>query len=196
MRKTFFKRVEMENGNIRCGMSSNELPEIFAKYDVVATSSIFTVQTRMHFEIAAIAKKVMRENKKLILTVSGGVNARSLREHFLSNGFDIIGLGDGENTIVQIVNELSTGKPDYSKVERIAYRKDGKTIITPDTIEKLQNLLMRSTGFGLITIRFISNNWNSLGNPILVQNLFQCKLQYDKCILSYISGERGERFSW
>ncbi len=63
--KTFFKRVKMENGNIRCGMSSDELPEIFAQYDVVATSSIFTVQTRMHFEIAAIAKKVMKENSCL-----------------------------------------------------------------------------------------------------------------------------------
>ena len=29
--KTFFKRVKMKNGNIRCGMSSDEFPDIFSK---------------------------------------------------------------------------------------------------------------------------------------------------------------------
>ena len=108
----------------------DELYEIFSDYDIIATSSIFTVQTRMHFEIAKIAKKVAKENSKQILTVSGGVNARSLREHFLSNGFDIIALGEGERTIVQIVEEFCSKQPDYSNVERISFRKNGKTIVT------------------------------------------------------------------
>ena len=42
-------------------MSAEELYEIFAKYDIIATSSIFTLQTRMHFEIAKIAKKVSKD---------------------------------------------------------------------------------------------------------------------------------------
>ena len=89
LKETFYLRTEMENGNIRYGMSAEELPEIFCKYDIIATSSIFTVQTRMHFEMAKIAKKVSKENNKKITVVSGGVNARALREHFLSNGFVI-----------------------------------------------------------------------------------------------------------
>ena len=130
LKDTFHRKVEMENSLIRFGMSSEEFPEIFSRYDIIATSSIFSAQTRMHFEIASIAKKVSKENGKPILTVSGGVNARALREHFLSNGFDIIALGEGERTIVQIVEQFSSNKPDYSKVERIAFRKDNKTIIT------------------------------------------------------------------
>ena len=130
LKETFYKRTELENGNYKIGMNSNELPEIFSKYDIIATSSSFTVQTRMHFEIASIAKKVEKGSSKRILVISGGVNARALREHFLSNGFDIIALGEGEETIVQIVDQFSCDKPDYSKVERIAFRKDGKTIIT------------------------------------------------------------------
>jgi len=197
--KTFFKRVKMENGNIRCGMSSDELPEIFAQYDVVATSSIFTVQTRMHFEIAAIAKKVMRENKKLILTVSGGVNARSLREHFLSNGFDIIGLGDGENTIVQIVNELSSGKPDYSKVERIAYRKDGKTIITPGHYRKASKFIddvpqpaLDSLPLDLYQKIGIPHSGNPIPGTkfVSMQTARGCQ---DKCTFCHISQEKEER---
>ena len=64
------------------------------------------------------------------MVVSGGVNARALREHFLSNGFDIVALGEGERTIVQIVEEFSSEKPDYTKVERIAFRDGDKTITT------------------------------------------------------------------
>ena len=128
LNETFYRKSEMENGNIRYGMDPREFPEIFSNYDIIITSSIFTVQTRMHFEIVAIAKKVARKNGKEILTVSGGVNARALREHFLSNGFDIIGLGEGERTIVQLVHQFSSKNPDYSKVERIAYRKNGKTV--------------------------------------------------------------------
>jgi len=141
LKKTFYQRTEMENGNIRVGMNYDELPEIFSHYDIVATSSTFTLQTRMHFELAAIAKKVVKENGQSILVVSGGVNARSLREHFLMNGFDIVALGDGERPIVQIVEQLSSGKPDYSKVERIAFRDNGKTIITSSHFSKMQKYI-------------------------------------------------------
>ena len=82
----------------------------------------------MHFEIAKIAKKVSKDSGKKILVVSGGVNARALREHFLSNGFDIVALGEGERTIVQIVEEFSSEKPDYTKVERIAFRDGDKQL--------------------------------------------------------------------
>ena len=136
LKETFYLRNEMENGNIRYGMNTNELPEIFSRYDIIATSSTFTIQTRMHFEIANIVKKVSKENGKKILVVSGGVNARALREHFLSNGFDIIALSEGEQTIIQIVDQFSSGIPDYSQVERIAYRQNGKTIITGAAFKK------------------------------------------------------------
>ncbi len=136
LNETFYLRTEMENGNIRYGMSADELPEIFCKYDIIATSSIFTVQTRMHFEMAKIAQKVSKENNKKITVISGGVNARALREHFLSNGFDIIALAEGETTIIQIVDQLSSDKPDFTKIERIAYRENGKTIITGATPKK------------------------------------------------------------
>ena len=136
LKETFFNRKELDNGNIRYGMDPNELYEIFSNYDIIATSSIFTMQTRMHFEIAKIAKKVSRDKGKEMLVVSGGVNSRALREHFLNNGFDIIALGAGEKTMVQIVYEFSSPKPDYTNVDRIAYRVNGKTITTSEAPRK------------------------------------------------------------
>ena len=136
LKNTFYRRRELENGNITYGMNNEELMEVIAKYDIVATSSIFTVQTRMHFEMARLIKTVSKKSNKKILAICGGVNARALREHFLSNGFDIIGLADGERTIVQIVEQFSSDTPDWNKVERIAYRENGKTIITSAPVRK------------------------------------------------------------
>ncbi len=138
---TFYNKVELESGLVRVGMDPKEYYEIFCHYDIIATSSIFSAQTRMHFEIAKIAKEVSKKNGKKILTISGGVNARALREHFLSNGFDIVALGDGERTIVQVVEQFSKTKPDFSKVERIAFRENGKTIITSAVKRKATKFL-------------------------------------------------------
>ena len=35
LNETFYRRKEMENGNIRYGMSSDEFPDIFSKYDII-----------------------------------------------------------------------------------------------------------------------------------------------------------------
>lgn len=131
LNETFYNRTEEEDGTIRYGMNPPELAEILARYDVVATSSIFTFQTRMHFEVAAMAKKVAEERGRPILTLSGGVNARALKEHFLANGFDIVALGEGETTILEIVQQFCEDKPDYSKINGIAFRDDGNVIVRP-----------------------------------------------------------------
>ena len=199
LKKTFHLRNEMENGNIRVGMSYDDLPEIFSRYDIVATSSTFTLQTRMHFELAAIAKKVIKENGQSILVVSGGVNARSLREHFLMNGFDIVALGDGERTIVQIVEQLSSGKPDYSKVERIAFKDNGKTIITSSQFNRMQKYIddvpppaLDSLPLDLYQQLGIPHS----GDPIpgtkfsAIQTARGCQ---DKCTFCHISLEKEQR---
>ena len=141
LKETFYLRNEMENGNIRYGMNTNELPEIFSRYDIIATSSTFTIQTRMHFEIANIVKKVSKENGKKILVVSGGVNARALREHFLSNGFDIIALGEGERTIIQIVVNLVVVNQIILKLKGLLTDKMAKRLLLELLLGKEQNLL-------------------------------------------------------
>ena len=199
LKETFYNTTELENGNHRYGMNPNELSEIFSKYDIIATSSSFTVQTRMHFEIASIAKKVEKEISKHILVISGGVNARALREHFLSNGFDIIALGEGEETIVQIVDQFSCGKPDYSKVERIAFRKDGKTIITSALPRKRTKFLDHIPQPAMDVLPL--NVYQKIGIPhsgapipgtkfTQIQTSRGCQ---DKCTFCHISQEKKDR---
>ena len=128
---SFYCRTPQENGTIRYGMSRERLAEEFAKYDVIATSSIFSAQTRMHFEAAEIARTVSAGIGKRIYMVSGGVSARAMREQFLANGFDVVALGEGEHTIVEIVRALARPHPDLSHVEGIAFRRDGVTVTNP-----------------------------------------------------------------
>jgi len=199
LNETFYRKSEMENGNIRYGMDPREFPEIFSNYDIIITTSIFTIQTRMHFEIATIAKKVARENGKEILTVSGGVNARALREHFLSNGFDIIGLGESERTVVQIVNQFSSKNPDYSKVERIAYRKNGKTVITSAPFRKATKFVDNEStqpaidAFPLDSYYKIGvPHWGAKTGKVFtgIQTVRGCQ---DKCTYCHISLEKKEK---
>ena len=128
---TFYNRIEQDNGTMRYGMSREQLAEVFAQYDVIATSSIFTAQTRMHVEVAAVAKQVSEAGDRKILVISGGVNARALHEHFLANHFDVVALGEGEQTIVEIVEQFRKPKPDFFQVHGIAFRHDGRTILNP-----------------------------------------------------------------
>jgi radical SAM superfamily enzyme YgiQ (UPF0313 family) len=128
LEETFHRRLSQENGTIRYGMSREHLAEVFAGYDVVATSSIFTAQTRMHFEAAEIARGVSKQIGRRILLVSGGVSARAMREHFLARGFDVVALGEGEQVIVDVVEEFARPNPDFSKVDGIAFRRNGFTV--------------------------------------------------------------------
>ncbi|MDC0941230.1 cobalamin-dependent protein [Candidatus Pelagibacter sp.] len=199
LNETFYRNEEMENGNFRYGMDPKEFPQLFSNYDIVATSSIFTYQTRMHFEIARMVKKASKESGKKILAISGGVNARSLREHFLSNGFDIVALGEGEKTIVQIVHQFSSEKPDYSQVERIAYRENGKTITTGAPPKKGTKFIEGIPNPAIDA--FPLSTYQKLGIPhggFLEPGTKYSELQtsrgcQDKCTYCHISLEKEER---
>jgi radical SAM superfamily enzyme YgiQ (UPF0313 family) len=125
---TFYNRIEQDNGTVRYGASPAHMAELFSGYDLIATSSIFTAQTRMHFEAARIAKEVARDRGRALPVISGGVNARALHRLFLQNGFDMIALGEGEETILKIVAELERPAPDFSRVPGIAFRENDRVV--------------------------------------------------------------------
>lgn len=101
LENSFYRREEQENGTVRYGVSREWLAEVVVEYDVIATSSIFTAQTRMHFEIAEIVRKVNPAAR----LISGGVNAAALYRHFYKAGFDAVCSGAGEQFIVNYVQQ-------------------------------------------------------------------------------------------
>jgi len=139
MSETFFRRQLQPNGLTRIGMTQEKIKEHFSKggYDIIAIHNNFTPQTRMALEVARLAREV---NPK-ILIIAGGVNARVLAPRLLkTNLIDIIGISEGEKTIVDIIHAWQNNTP-LSDLGAITYQDNGKTIIKPVTKETIcQNL--------------------------------------------------------
>ena len=126
---TFYKRVKQENGLSRIGLSREGIAEVIARggYNVILVSSLFTPQTRMALEVAAVAKSVSPD----ILVVSGGVNARSLPERFFAGGVDVICTTEGEKVVVNLVRAFEAGAP--LEVSGTMVQRAGKIVEYPVT---------------------------------------------------------------
>lgn len=124
---TFYNKKPISE-NLSCiGMSEERILQEIEKYDVIAVTSIFTQQTSRCFEIANLVKKNFPEK----LMITGGVNARSLKEHFFDNAFDIVFTSEGEKSIVDLAHFLHSGDPSLQNIPGISYRLNGKTTSIP-----------------------------------------------------------------
>jgi radical SAM superfamily enzyme YgiQ (UPF0313 family) len=138
--RTFLRAIPQENGLVRYGMSEADLAEVISQYDVVAASSIFTAQTRMHFDIARIVQQVSSGSGRRIYLIAGGVNARALRRHFLTNGFDAVALGDGEQVIVDLSKQLALGAIDVRTLDGVAFLENDEVVDRPVAKDVSSNL--------------------------------------------------------
>lgn len=193
---TFYNAVEQENGTVRYGMTPDELAELIAGYDVVATSSTFTLQTRMHFEIASIAKKVAVDRGQPILVVSGGVNARALYPHFLANGFDVVALGDGERTIVEVVQEFCRPNPDFANLDGVVTKQWEEIVVKPvvetNNLSNIDHLPFPAwESLPLDAYRDLGVIWSGARMPGVTFAPFQTSRGcQDKCTFCHISMEK------
>ena len=123
--------VFQRNGNettvgMRLEKISQELNE--RKPDIVGISGPFTCQIGNTVKIANLVKEVNHN----ILTVTGGPHVTLMPEAFLQEAkdVDIVVRGEGEYTMLEIVQAFED-KKHLNKVMGIAYRQDGKIILSP-----------------------------------------------------------------
>ncbi|KAF0143351.1 MAG: anaerobic magnesium-protoporphyrin IX monomethyl ester cyclase [Nitrospirae bacterium] len=107
--------------------------------DVVATTA-FTAEIVDALKVLKLAKEINSN----IITVIGNVHPTFCYEEMLKDGsmpVDYIVRGEGEETMVDLMNVLSSGS-DLSKVRGIAYRDNGNIVATParDFIKDLDAL--------------------------------------------------------
>ncbi len=95
--------------------------------DVVATTAI-TCTSPDAIKVLELAKRINPD----ITTVCGGIHASFMYEEMfsLTDSIDYIVVGEGEETIVELVNAISD-KSDPSSVKGIAYRKGEEVCKTP-----------------------------------------------------------------
>jgi radical SAM superfamily enzyme YgiQ (UPF0313 family) len=122
---TFYNYVEQENGLIRIGMDFKDIANYVKEgnYNFVGINSNLTPQTKMAFETA----KAIKQENPLINIHAGGVNARALKERFLSTGyFDTVCLTEGEIVFPKAVINGVENTPGFAYKDR-----NGNTKINP-----------------------------------------------------------------
>lgn len=126
-----------EKGLVRVGMNDAEIREAVQGYDIIAVTNIFTPQTNSTLRLGQLAKEA---NPGATL-LAGGINAWSLPERFLDAGYDGVGLGEGEQLIVDIATTASRYE-NWRNIPGILHRVNGKTQSsgTPQTLINLDLL--------------------------------------------------------
>lgn len=115
----------------------NEFKEIIKtnNYDLVMISSV--TSTIKHSLYLAETVKEINQNIPILI---GGIHPTIAPQECIENkNVDFICIGEGENTIVEFVNESQKKSPDYSKINGIAY-KNNEEIFINEPRELEQNL--------------------------------------------------------
>jgi radical SAM superfamily enzyme YgiQ (UPF0313 family) len=68
-------------------------------------------------------------NTKIIL---GGPEVRNHAENFLKYGADFLILGEGEETILELVNAIKLNATDFSTINGLAFLNENKIIVNPE----------------------------------------------------------------
>jgi len=108
------------------------------KPHIVGISNLFTTSEKYVLNLA----KQIKSFDKNIKTVVGGTNCSAKPGYFLKNqNVDYVVLGEGEETMKNLVHHLETGLP-VDKIDGLGFKKKDEPIINPKTyfIENLDEL--------------------------------------------------------
>jgi len=97
--------------------------------------------------------EVVRMNKELssanprIITIVGGSQPTYRAEDFLDNGFNFVGIGEGERILLEFARQVNSLRPSWSRVSGLAW-KNGKanvfnvpgTLLTEDELNSITTL--------------------------------------------------------
>jgi anaerobic magnesium-protoporphyrin IX monomethyl ester cyclase len=133
-----WKKINDRGDGIKyVGLSQNDITKLIKKEDPdVVGVSILTLEAVNALQIIDTIKKA----KKNVLIIAGGPHLSVRPEQVISNpNVDILVIGEGEYTIVELMKEYEKNIPDFSHIAGIWFRKDGKIIKTPPR-EPIQDL--------------------------------------------------------
>ena len=138
----------------------NAQPDFLVVYDDgfnYLTKMCLTNMREAAFEMSKMAKA---QGAKVVVCSSDSTDHY---EKYLDHGADAVILGEGEMALLEITTLLAEGKTDFSQVQGLAYRMDGKTVLTPKrpVIRDLDSL--PAPAWDLITIAPYKAAWQKHG---------------------------------
>jgi len=122
--------IKNKNEMLHFGASWNQFQKDLKRLqpDIVGLTNLFRENTNETIKAADLIREVLPE----AVIIVGGPNASALPDYILdeSPAVDIIGLGDGERIMLEIV-EWVQGKRSLSTIESTVYRDSNKNVRTP-----------------------------------------------------------------
>jgi anaerobic magnesium-protoporphyrin IX monomethyl ester cyclase len=94
--------------------------------DVVAIYTNLMTKLNVLKIVQFIRSEQIFKNTKIIL---GGPEVRHHAENFLKYGADVIVIGEGEETTLQLLQTISSGSADWNNISGLAYMNDQKELI-------------------------------------------------------------------
>jgi len=117
------------------GMSFDEIVnKINPETNFICLSANFSLQKELHLEIIKRIRQKFPETKLIV----GGNDSTLHPEVYLSKGVDFAILGEGENTLHELISKLIEGE-DYTQIDGLAYKENGSIKNNPKT-KFIQNL--------------------------------------------------------
>lgn len=105
------------------GSNLEEIGRAIPRFDVLGITAA-TILANDAYRVAEEAKKVNPE----ILTVLGGCHASVLPDEPLQRNIDVVVMGEGEYTMLELCEQLSRGNREFEGIPGIAFRKDDTTV--------------------------------------------------------------------
>ncbi|HII29724.1 hypothetical protein COT48_06335 [Candidatus Woesearchaeota archaeon CG08_land_8_20_14_0_20_47_9] len=136
----FNEEPEYLDEGVKYGLSDNALKRIIAEFspDVVGVSCLFSNKALDAYNVCRLVK----EFNPGIPTIIGGIHPTVRADETIrQKNVDFVILGEGEYSFRDLVKALERGA-DFSDIDGIAYKKDGRVVINPKTrfIENLDEL--------------------------------------------------------
>lgn len=91
----------------------------------------FSASHREFDEVVRINYALKKTNKDIV-TIVGGSQPTYRFGDFLDNGFEFVGIGEGEITLYEFIRELFSGSLRWETVKGIAWKNKGQIIINPN----------------------------------------------------------------
>lgn len=113
------------------GLEYHNIKKIIKEYspDAVGISAMFSRQAPIYNDLAKIVKEV---SPKIITIVGGAHTSVDPYSLIKDENVDFILIGEADHTLPQLLKAIENGE-DYSKIDGIGYRKDGKAVVLPKT---------------------------------------------------------------
>lgn len=115
--------LDFDNDNI----NKDKFKKFILKSNPNIVGLTATTSTIKHTKkLAEIIKQILK-----VPIIVGGIHATIAQENTLKSKFiDFIIIGEGEITIVELINELQKQKQNFSKIKGIGYKQNGKIFYT------------------------------------------------------------------